>query len=165
MCLVIDANKLSDFLKNPPTADTRPILAWMSPGAARRQRRGHAAATSGGRGGVVVYSTVGKFASEVSRAARGRLDELRRAGRARFCNESELQRGLRRVARKHMVSDDPHILALAAFSGARVIYTADAKLMEDFRNKRVMGDLAGKIYSGRRTQNLLRPDMCDHLCG
>ena len=164
MCLIVDANKLADFLEEQPTRDSEPIHNWLRPGRKRRERRGHAAETSGRRGGVVVYATAGKFRTEVSRAARARLEYLRRAGRAKLFNESELEEGRKLVAERHMTSDDLHVLALAAVSRARVVYTGDNDLMNDFRNRKVMGGMAGSVYSGWKTRGLLRPDMCDHLC-
>ena len=151
MCLIADANKLGEFLKEPPTGDTEPIHKWLKPGTGRR-------------GGVIVYSIAGKFRTEVSRAARERLDVLSRAGRAKLFDESDLAAGMELIAEGHMASDDPHVLALAAVSRARVVYTADRDLMTDFRSRKVMGELRGKIYSGQQNRNLLRPDMCDHLC-
>ena len=42
-------------------------------------------------------------------------------------------------------SNDPHIIVLAQISGARILYTKDKELMEDFKNKRFI-DPKGKIY-------------------
>lgn len=164
MCLIADANKLGDFLREPPTEDTEPIHNWLHPGRRRRARRGHAAESSRRPGGVIVYSTAGKFRAEISRAARVRLDELRRSGHARFFNESELNAGRGLVAEERMASNDWHVLALAAVSRAEVLYTADRDLMNDFRDKRVMGNLRGKIYSGAKSRGILHPDMCGRRC-
>lgn len=44
-------------------------------------------------------------------------------------------------------SNDPHILALAQASGARLLYSNDDDLREDFRNKKLIDKPRGKIYS------------------
>jgi len=43
-------------------------------------------------------------------------------------------------------SNDPHVLALAKVSGARLLYTNDKDLMDDFRNLNILRP-KGKIYS------------------
>ncbi len=44
-------------------------------------------------------------------------------------------------------SDDHHVLALAITSGARLLYTNDRLLMDDFRNRNVVTGTPGKIYT------------------
>ena len=44
-------------------------------------------------------------------------------------------------------SNDTHVLALAKVSGARLLYTGDRKLMDDFRNKALIPNPKGKIYT------------------
>ena len=68
-------------------------------------------------------------------------------------------------------SDDEHVIALAIISGARLLYTFDTDLMEDFKNRQVLGGaVRGRIYTstlkrpnlGRQHKQLLvRRDLCD----
>lgn len=44
-------------------------------------------------------------------------------------------------------SDDPHIIALALVSGARLLYSNDLPLQKDFRNTKFIGKPKGKIYT------------------
>ena len=44
-------------------------------------------------------------------------------------------------------SDDPHIIALAQVSGARLLFSNDKRLHEDFRNPKIINNPRGKIYS------------------
>ena len=65
-------------------------------------------------------------------------------------------------------SNDEHILALARISGARLLFTNDQDLQDDFRDRRIIADPRGRIYTTlahsdvRRThRNLLnRADLC-----
>ncbi len=58
-------------------------------------------------------------------------------------------------------SNDPHMLALARISGARLLFTADNKLMDDFREKRILGGRKrGKIYSSKGNTDLLTNRAC-----
>lgn len=49
-------------------------------------------------------------------------------------------------------SDDPHVLALARISGARLLFTNDRDLQLDFQNNRFITNPSGKIYT-TRTEN------------
>ncbi len=65
-------------------------------------------------------------------------------------------------------SDDEHVVALARVSGARLLFTNDRALQDDFRNARIVPGTRGRIYTTveftdvRRThRNLLRrTDLC-----
>lgn len=48
---------------------------------------------------------------------------------------------------KKCKSDDPHVLALAQASGARLLYSNDKKLQQDFKSKELIDQPRGKIYS------------------
>jgi len=57
-------------------------------------------------------------------------------------------------------SDDIHILALARAGGARLLYTEDKDLKKDFKNKAIIDDPRGKIYSGAKNKRLLKRGVC-----
>lgn len=44
-------------------------------------------------------------------------------------------------------SNDHHVIALAQISGARLLYTNDNDLQEDFKNKKLIDKPRGRIYS------------------
>jgi len=44
-------------------------------------------------------------------------------------------------------SNDHHIVALAVVSGARLLYTNDRNLTDDFKDKRLIDNPRGKVYS------------------
>ena len=142
MCIIVDANRLGDFLADPVKPDSAPIRRWMDRG-----------------GGRLVYSTGAAFTREVGR--RDKLLEYVRPGRAsaipaeRFAND---ERALR--ARGDLHSDDPHVLALARATGARLLYTSDRNLMEDFRRKDLVDRPRGKVYSGAANADLLAKARC-----
>ena len=46
-------------------------------------------------------------------------------------------------------SNDPHVIALAQVSGARLLYVNDRKLEEDFKNKNLIDRPEGKLYLTR----------------
>lgn len=69
-------------------------------------------------------------------------------------------------------SDDPHILALAQVSGARLLYSNDSDLHKDFKNSELINRPGGRVYSTirgngkiqKRHKGLLRLKKKD-LCG
>lgn len=66
-------------------------------------------------------------------------------------------------------SNDKHVLALALVSGARLLFTNDRALQEDFRDRRIIAGTRGRVYTTvarndlRRTHRVLlnRNDLCD----
>lgn len=53
-------------------------------------------------------------------------------------------------------SDDPHILALARVSGARLLYSNDVDLQIDFKNHRIINDPRGRIYTTLKNNDITR---------
>ena len=51
--------------------------------------------------------------------------------------------------KKEHKSDDPHVLALAQVSGARLLYVDDRDLEADFKNKKLIDNPEGKLYLTR----------------
>ncbi len=146
MCIIVDANKLGEFLPNPPSDDAMPIHHWLS------RRTG---------GGVLVYSTGGKFDSELGRKARTKLADYARAGRARLVPADRFSDDADRLRTSGQLrSDDPHVLALARASGARLVYTGDKNLMADFNNPHLIRGPRGKVYSSASNAKLLTRSAC-----
>ena len=70
-------------------------------------------------------------------------------------------------------SNDPHVLALALASGARLLYSNDKTLQQDFRTKELIDRPRGKVYSTKdkdrqfrkKHRNLLLGLQNKELCG
>ena len=143
MCIIIDANVLGKFLADRPDDDAAPVQAWLLK-----------------RKGKLVYSTGGKFAREIVGKARRRLLDYVRAGLAveevRRERLLEEEQGLA----DDIKSDDPHVLALARVSGARLLYTDDGDLIADFKTKRFIDRPRGKVYSSAANRTLLSRTKC-----
>ena len=66
-------------------------------------------------------------------------------------------------------SNDEHVLALARVSGARLLFTNDDALQDDFRNRRIVGGTRGRVYTTVQFKDvrnvhkdlLQRRDLCD----
>ena len=65
-------------------------------------------------------------------------------------------------------SDDHHIMALAQISGARLLFTNDKRLTDDFGNPQIIEPPSGRVYSTnlttdfskQRRELLARTDLC-----
>ena len=149
MCIIVDADKTGELLKAPASGEARPLRDWL------------------GRGGTLVYSTGGAFKHQFPEGIRRRIAKLFRNARLKNIPKEDVREKMKTLPPKgELRSDrkkgigDRHILALALASRAEVLYTGDADLMDDFRDKEIMGNLRGKIYSGVKTRELLRPNLC-----
>jgi len=146
MCIIVDANKLGEFLAAPTHEDAEPIRRWLHrPGSP----------------GSLVYSTDGKFASELGNEAKRKLADYARAGRARLVPGSRFAKDEAQLkASGTLRSNDPHVLALARTSGVRLLYTGDQALIADFKDRRFLRSPRGRVYSGAANANLLTDKVC-----
>ncbi len=144
MCIIVDANRLGDFLSDPVSEDAAPIRRWLARGR-----------------GQLVYSNGGAFAREIGRTARSRLFNYSRAGKAMLVPADRFaadERALRR--RPGLRSDDSHVLALARATGVRLLWTGDQDLIADFKNREFIDRPRGKVYSGAANTGLLARSVC-----
>ena len=105
---------------------------------------------------ILVYG--GHLTTEYARSAAmmRALRELDRAGRAQAASDIDVNDEAGRIAQTGLAgSDDPHILALARITGARVLCSADKALRDDFRNRAILDGPRGKLYSRSSHKNVL----------
>ena len=130
MCLIIDTSRASDFFSHPWDPPHGPLSRWLSQ-----------------RNGVVVYG--GLLREELERIGEARrvLKNWERSGRAIPLNDEAVRvRVAELVAAVVCVSNDPHVVAVAQLSGARVLFTNDNNLVIDFRNSALVKAPPGQIY-------------------
>lgn len=134
MCAIVDANVVHEvFGSNLPRAGER-FFDWIEKGSQR-------------------FVVGGKQLEEIeqgSEAFRKWASEAITAGKMRVVNKFEVDAKAREIENEGgYQSDDPHILALAQVSGARLLYSNDGNLQEDFGNKDLIDHPRGKVYSTR----------------
>lgn len=78
----------------------------------------------------------------------GRNGLLQRVDEAQYAIERAL------MDRTPHVSDDEHVLALARVSGARLLYTEDKELIEDFKNSRILSP-RGKVFKMNTREDIV----------
>ena len=158
MCAILDANVAGEvFIKRPkpaaqpPTAGEK-FLKWITKG------NGH----------LVVG---GKLLCELDKVNRFRewAQQAILSGKMRRISDTPVDKKTAKLQAKRMCrSNDPHVIALAQISGARLLYTNDRRLQDDFRNEMLIDDPQGQIYETLKSKEftathkglLSREDLC-----
>jgi hypothetical protein len=85
------------------------------------------------------------------------VNALDQAGRARKIDDTALDNETQIVETLGLCkSDDPHVIALARVARVGLLCSEDAKLMQDFKNKSLIVQPRGKVYSKASHKPLLR---------
>ncbi len=134
MCLILDANRYGDFIKDHE--DMKPVKKWIE-----------------GENGKIAYSPTQKFEKELSKSIRGQFAKYREAGKLKLINK-EMVQNIQKTLPK-LKSNDPHIIALALAANVKLLVSADKKLYKDF--KQIVG---GKIYQNKTNKRFLTRDLC-----
>jgi hypothetical protein len=137
VCIIIDANLASRVFGSPRPPDYAPLWRWIEEAD-----------------GVIVYG--GKLAGELNRieAARRYLHQLYSAGKAHREPDDNVRAEEDKIAGKCR-SDDPHVIALARLTGARVLCSADTDLHDDFKNLALVPRPKGRVYQTAKHARVL----------
>lgn len=157
MCAIVDANVANEVFGPKQSPAGEAFYGWINAAAGR-----------------LVLG--GKLLRELQRGSpefRVWASTLGEAGRLRIVNADQVNARAREI-KTECVSDDSHIIALAQVSGARLLYTNESserkkRLCEDFRNRQLVSNPPGKIYTTRKTKRftdthkrlLRRRDLCE----
>lgn len=142
MCLIIDANVASALQPNP-SDDAKPVVDSI----VKRKLT----LVIGGKNTAELSRN-----SSVRRWLRGRL----RANVARRIPDPDIEREERILKeRGEHKSDDVHVLALARASGARLLFSRDKDLAQDFKNRSCL-EPSGSVYKERSHVRLLQTAVC-----
>lgn len=139
MCLILDANCLTKVF---PSADIEflPIIKALTSGDARL--------VYGGTKLLVEYKRVYE--------AWKMIVALDKAGRTKKVNGAEVDAMEKKLmAAGQLKSDDPHVIALAMISGARLLCSNDKELHADFTNPLVLQP-RGYVYQKASHKGLVR---------
>ena len=136
MCAILDANVAHEVFSRNQTEAGRAFFRWLN----ERPRR---------------LAVGGKLRRELARngTAERWLVEGIRAGRVRNARDDDVNR-LADELEGSCRSDDPHVIALARVSGARLLYSNDQALHQDFGDKDLLNRPRGKVFSTLETSDL-----------
>ena len=153
MCLIVDANLAPLVFGENPHDDFRPIINWLFSKSCDERLIGK----------LVVG---GQLATELDKInkARESIIELNRMGRARIIPKNDTDKKSKQI-KDLCKSDDPHVIALARLSGARILCSQDKTLHKDFRNPKLISDPRGHIYQNAEHEHLLSEYGHTSACG
>ena len=139
MCAIVDANTAREvFSRDRPPAGDR-FFSWLN----------------SGRGRLVAG---GKLLRELEKMNDSKVwaSEAVNFGKIRILNDADVNARTERIEREGIISDDPHVLAVAQISGARLLYSNDKDLHSDFKNRKLIGHPSGSVYSTSRTSDFTK---------
>ncbi len=140
MCAILDNDVVHEvFGQNRPAAG-KAFFDWIDSGGGRL--------VGGGRLFRELVRNENFRAWWQAATASGRVD--------RVGDEVVEAETVRLAARKACRSNDPHVIALALVSGARLLYSNDRRLGDDFRNRKLIGNPPGKVYTTRSDRDAPR---------
>ena len=153
MCAIVDANVAREVFGPgaPPAGEN--FFAWLNKGNGR----------------LVVGGKLLEELEASSRDFREWAREVALAGKMRTVSAREVDDRTEQIRNEGSCeSDDPHVIALAQVSRARLLYSNDRRLQEDFRNKQLIDDPRGSVYSTQKSSEfrpahkrlLGRRDLC-----
>ena len=131
MCAIVDNSARDEVFGDARSAAGQYFFDWLQ------------------RGGRLVIG--GRLTDELKGSYKFNiwLKDALPAGRVRVVPRSLVdaeEKGLEQA--KNFRSDDPHVLALAIVSGARLLYSNDRDLQKDFKNPAIFGHSGfGTIYT------------------
>ena len=156
MCVIIDTNRLGDFLKAKASDDNSEMAGLY------RLRN-----WAMNRGRIVYFKRLPKT-KETARSRELRsnesairlLGEMSKEGGAEGVDYSDCVQSEEKFASKRIKSNDPHILALAEVSGASVLCTGDTMLMGDFKKHIKDGAVYPPCTKAAQKQMLAQKNIC-----
>ena len=154
MCAIVDNDVSHQVFGNGRTEAGQFFLDWLTRG----------------NGGILVAG--GKLLTELSQSSEFTriFSERLQAGRARIISDESVNADEDELRAQGLCkSNDAHVLALARVSGARLLFTNDRDLQDDFRDRGIVGGTRGRIYTTREYQDvrnshrslLSRDDLCN----
>lgn len=149
MCIVLDANKQSAFIKG--SEDMKPIGKWLE------------------KDGRLVYSDHPDVQKEIQRgsAYQRKLNLLLRQDKAKFIPRQKVQKyqdmirknhdsGKYRLKSRQGKKDDSHVIALCLAADIKLLVSDDQGLHADYKHYLPQG----KVYKTKAHARLLTPDTC-----
>ena len=135
MCAIVDANAAHEVFgsnQNPASEAGKGFFRWLSRG----------------KGKLVVGGE--KLEKELDRVPQFRMWAIQAKLSGRLINTDKdcVDQEAKKIKENGgLQSDDSHIIALAQVSGARLLFSNDRDLQDDFGNSGIINKPRGKVYS------------------
>lgn len=146
MCAIVDTNVVHEVFGRQPTDAGEGFFRWLNSGKGKLVLGGKLKEELMGKkpkkGEKLKEEVNGVSEFRVWAAQNNLSGKLINADDNRVDQETEKVRSSGKLK-----SDDPHIIALAQVSGARLLFSNDIKLHKDFKNRNFIDEPPGKVYS------------------
>lgn len=140
MCVIVDANVAGEVFGDGTCPASQKLFEWINKG----------------KGRLVVGGHLLEELQELSAFKNWAKDALL-SGSMRIANECKVtSREEQLKIEGEYKSTDPHVIALAQVSGARLLYSRDLALHSDFKNKKLIDNPRGKVYSTHKDKDFTR---------
>ncbi len=138
MCLILDANVVGTVFRGDSPVG-QDVFEWLENPRAR----------------LVVG---GKLYDELAHDGRFErwAEEAGKDGRLRRFPPQQIENEEEALPTRELRSDDPHVIALARVSGARILCSEDRDLWNDFQNGKLVSHPGGKILPMGTNKNARR---------
>ena len=152
MCAILDANVAHEVFGEGRPEAGKAFFDWLHSGSGSLVVGGKLLRELAGAGNVRNWLQQAVLKGQVKRLDDQEIDDMeKKLADAGSCK-----------------SDDPHVIALAQIGGARLLYSDDGTLHEDFKNPNLIDDPRGVVYSTMKSDKqtpgqrrlLGRKDLC-----
>ena len=131
MCAIVDASVVHEVFQPGRSEAGAKFFDWINRGRGRVMAGGKLPEELSKTQSFLEWAREAVQSGRMERVDDGEVDAL--AARLRNGNRCE--------------SDDHHVIALARIGGARLLYSNDRDLQKDFKNRALINDPRGKVYS------------------
>ena len=151
MCVIVDANIANEVFGTERSESASKFFDWLNTGT-----------------GILIAG--GKLFDELKKTKfREWVKQATLSGKVQIENYQIVEAQTEKLHQeKACKSNDHHVIALAQISGARLLYTNDGNLQKDFKNKQLIDNPRGQIYTTKNYKHytnsqrrlLKRKDLC-----
>lgn len=133
MCGIVDANVAGEVFGGRPTPAGRAFFDWLNSGRGRLVVGGELLRELEGSRDFTAWAKVATLAGRMTTLGREEVEARTR----------QIEHGAEHA------SNDPHVLAVAQVGGARLLFTNDERLEQDFKNRSLIDGPRGRVYHTR----------------
>ena len=131
MCAILDNNVRDEVFGENQSEAGKYFFDWLSSGNGKLVVGGALLRELGGYGRFVQW-----------------LQQAVNSGIAILVPDSDVETETERLnSQSNCRSDDEHVLGLAIVSGARLLFTNDRDLQDDFKDRQIIPGIRGRIYT------------------
>ena len=141
MCAIVDANVVAEVFGSTRPDAGEAFFRWLNEG----------------KGTLVVGGQLRHELNAASKNFRQWARDALLSGIMKGVSDTRVdERTEHLLANRSCKSNDSHVIALAQLSGARLLYSNDSDLHQDFDDKSLIDNPRGKVYSTLRNKNFTR---------